>query len=99
MLESGEKLDYTRSESNCNMTYKFPESNREYAAICMRLSGTEILFKTDQNVELGHAVEIRILPENYACPSITAFVEIIQSNPVEKNHYEIAASIKGIKAR
>ncbi|MGH8557181.1 MAG: hypothetical protein ACRESZ_06905 [Methylococcales bacterium] len=81
------------------MNYKFPESNREYAAICIRLTGTEILFKTGQDVELGRAVEIRIIPENYACPSITAFVEIIQSNLIEKDHYEISASIKGIKAR
>lgn len=87
-----------RQTTNCHMTYKFPESDRTYAAVCICLSGIGILFKADRNVEPGRAVEIRIVPENYGCPSITAFVEITQSNPIEGNQYEIAATIKGIKA-
>ncbi|MGH8476078.1 MAG: hypothetical protein ACRERV_04130 [Methylococcales bacterium] len=99
MQEPGESPIETRVGANCNLTFKFPESDREYTGLCLRLGGTEILFKTDQDLEVGRAIEIRIIPDHYACPAITAFVEIIQCNLIEKNHYEISATIKGIKAR
>lgn len=98
MLEYGEKRAYFRMETDCNMTYKFPDSDREYTATCINLSGTGILFKAKDDLEPGRALEIQIRPENYTCPSITAFIEIIRSDPIEANQYEIAASIKGIKA-
>ncbi|MGH8550443.1 MAG: PilZ domain-containing protein [Methylococcales bacterium] len=98
MLEYGEKRAYLRRETGCNMTYKFPDSEREYQAICINLSGTGILFKARDDLEPGRALEIRIRPENYTCPSITAFIEIIRSDPIDADQYEIAASIKGIKA-
>jgi hypothetical protein len=98
MLEYGEKRAYSRRGTDCQLTYKFPDSEREYTATCLNLSGTGILFKAKEDLEPGRALEIRIRPENYACPPITAFIEIIRSDPIEANQYEIAASIKGIKA-
>lgn len=98
MLEYGEKRAHLRRPTECNMTYKFPESEREYAASCINLSGTGILFRTNDDIDAGRALEIRIMPENYICPSITAFIEIVRSNPTEENQYEIAGSIKAIKA-
>jgi PilZ domain len=98
MLEYAEKRALVRYQANCNLIYKFPESEREYAATCINLSGTGILFRANDDIEPGRALEIRILPANYTCPSITAFIEIIRSNPVDDDQYEIAASIKCIKA-
>ncbi|MCI0653133.1 MAG: PilZ domain-containing protein [Methylococcaceae bacterium] len=80
------------------MIYKFPDSDREYTAICMNLSGTGILFRAQDDLEPGRALEIRIRSEQYTCPSIIAFIEITHSDPIAGGQYEIAASIKGIKA-
>ncbi len=98
MLEYAEKRALVRYEANCNLIYKLPESECEYAATCINLSGTGILFTAKDDIEPGQAVEIRITPANYACPSITAFIEIIRSYPVDDHQYQIAASIKCIKA-
>lgn len=98
MLEYSEKRAYFRRATDCRMTYKFPDSEREYTATCINLSGTGILFKARDELEPGRALEIRIRPENSTCPSITAFIEIVRSDPIEDHQYEVAGSIKGIKA-
>ncbi|MGR9108833.1 MAG: PilZ domain-containing protein [Gammaproteobacteria bacterium] len=98
MFEYGEKRANMRRGADCTMSYKYPESEQEYPANCINLSGTGILFRTNEDVEPGRALEIRIKPSNYSCPSITAFIEIIRTTPIDDQHYEIAAAIKGIKA-
>ena len=45
MLEQGEKRTYIRMETNCKMTYKFPESEQIHEATCINLSGAGILFR------------------------------------------------------
>lgn len=98
MLQHGEKRTYTRMETNCKMTYKFPESEQRHEATCINLSGAGILFKATDDIEVGRAVEICVMPENNITPSMTAFIEVTRSSPTEDKKYEIAASIKGIKA-
>lgn len=98
MLEHAEKRSLVRHNAECNLIYKFPESDVEYAATCINMSGTGILFKSSEDIEPGCALEIRIMPENYICPSITAFIEVTRSNPTEDEQYEIAGAIRCIKA-
>jgi hypothetical protein len=48
--------------------------------------------------EPGKAMEINVIPKNTVTPSMTAFVEVIRSTQQDDGSYEIAASIKSIKA-
>ena len=98
MLEHAEKRSLVRHNAECNLIYKFPESDIEYAATCINMSGTGILFKSSDDIELGRALEIRIMPENYICPSITVFIEVTRSDAVQDEQFEIAGAIKCIKA-
>ena len=84
--------------ANCHLIYKYSEFGNEFPGVCLRLSGTEIVFKTAQELETGRAVEIRILPEHFACPAITAFVEIAECNASDQDQYEVSATINGIMA-
>jgi len=42
-------------------------------------------------------MEINVVPKNTRTPPMTAFIEIVRSTKRENDHYEIAATIKGIK--
>ncbi len=98
MLEYSEKRTYIRMETDCDMTYKFPQSDQTHHARCINLSGAGILFNTQEAIEPGLAVEVCVTPQNNVTPAMTAFIEISRCSPIENDQYEIAASIKGIKA-
>lgn len=80
------------------MTYKFPGSENRCDAFCININSAMIMFCSENDVEPGKALEICIMPENDIVPSMTAFIEVICSNPIGQAEYEISASIQGIKA-
>jgi len=86
------------SETRCRMTYKSPGSNNTHDAFCLNLNSAMIMFCSENDVEPGKALEICIMPENDIVPPMTAFIEVICSNPIGQDEYEISASIQGIKA-
>lgn len=85
-------------QTDCEMTYRLPQSDQIHSARCINLSGAGILFRADDNIDPGRAVEICVKPQNNITPSMTAYIEVIRSNLMDDEQYEIAASIKGIKA-
>lgn len=97
MLDFDEKRNFIRMETNCKMTFKFPDSEQVYEGICLNLSGAGVLFKADQDITLGRALESQIIPENKITPPLDAFVEVIRNTPIADGRYKIAAVIKGIK--
>ncbi len=98
MLLDDEKRDFVRMQTNCKMTYKAVDTERQHEAFCLNLSGAGILFKTQQNIELGRALEIYLVPENSLTPPLTAFIEVIRSMKTDDGGYQIAGAIKGIKS-
>lgn len=98
MPDFDEKRDYIRMDSNCQMSFKFVDSDQQYNATCINISGAGILFKVDQEIEVGRALEIVINPKNNVTPPLDAFVEIIRVSAEGSGSYEIAATIKGIKS-
>lgn len=98
MLEYDEKRNYVRMDTNCEMTYKFPQSDQINNAKCINLSGAGLLFSAPERLEPGIALEVCIKPGNNITPSMTAFIEILRCSPCPNETYEIAAAIKGIKA-
>lgn len=98
MPEYEEKRNFVRMDSNCKMTYKFVDSDQQHDATCINLSGAGILFKVDEEIEPGKALEIVLTPENKLTPPLNAFVEVVRASVASNGIYEIAASIKGIKS-
>ncbi len=86
------------SGARCRMTYKFPGSDNTCDAFCININSAMIMFCSESDVEPGKALEICIMPENDIVPPMTAFIEVICSNPIGQAEYEISASIQGIKA-
>lgn len=98
MLEYDEKRKYMRMDTHCKMTYKFPQAKQSHDATCLNLSGAGILFRAQESLEPGRALEICLTPETNVTPPMTAYIEIVRSSSCGSDQYEIAASIKGIKA-
>ncbi|SHE22076.1 hypothetical protein BPUTEOMOX_641 [methanotrophic endosymbiont of Bathymodiolus puteoserpentis (Logatchev)] len=83
---------------SCEMTYKFPDSDQSFVGTCLNLSGSGVLFTTDQALKAGAALEVTISPENSLTPPMKAYVEVIRCKDVEPGVYEVATEIKGIRA-
>jgi hypothetical protein len=86
------------TETECTMTYKLVGSDQSFSGACLHLDGADILFKTDRAIETGKALEIRLSLDQTGAQPMTAFIEVTRSTAAEDQTYEVAASIKGIKA-
>jgi hypothetical protein len=85
------------TEFNWQMSYRFIGGEGTHSAACLHLGGADILFKADQPIEVGKALEIHLSLDQTGGPPMTAFIEVTRSNPADDGTYEIAALIKGIK--
>ncbi|WP_174483180.1 PilZ domain-containing protein [methanotrophic endosymbiont of Bathymodiolus puteoserpentis (Logatchev)] len=98
MLDHSESRAFIRMDVSCEMTYKFPDSDQSFVGTCLNLSGSGVLFTTDQALKAGAALEVTISPENSLTPPMKAYVEVIRCKDVEPGVYEVATEIKGIRA-
>ena len=98
MLEYDEKRNYIRMELDCDITYKLEESNEIFQGRCSTLSGAGVSFFAEQFFAPGKAMEINIAPKSPLTPPMTAYIEVVRATKRDDNRYEIAGSIKTIKA-
>ncbi len=97
MLDHSESRQFIRMDVSCELTYKFPDSDQLFIGTCLNLSGSGVLFTTENFVDSGVALELTIAPNNSLTPPMKAFVEVIRTKEVQSGLYEIASEIKGIK--
>ncbi len=98
MCEYTEKREFIRMNADCNMTFRFVDSDQQHIGKCINLSGAGIFFKTEKLISPGKAIEITFQPENNITQPLNAFVEVLRVSGDHNGTYEIAGSIKGIKA-
>lgn len=96
MVKHEERRRFIRMQTQCKMTFRFPQSDEEFFATCQNLSGAGVMFTTARPVEPGRALEIRIEPANAVTPPLEAFVEVLRVEEKD-GEYAVAAEIKGIK--
>lgn len=96
IAQSGFK-QFTEGDESAEISYKFPGAELSYSGICLNMSGEGILFKADQFIERGRALEVTIVRQNAITPSFTAYVDVISSDELGSDMYEVATEIKGIR--
>lgn len=96
MLDKHDKRKFQRIETNGRLNYRPVGSDHAHEGRCLNLSGSGLLFQGPVPAEIGHALEISVLPENRLTPPLDALAEVIRCTP-NGDGYEIAADIKGIK--
>ena len=98
MLEYDEKRDYIRMDVDCDITYRLADASDIQQGRCTSISGAGVSFIASQAFEAGKAMEVTVLPAKAITPPMTAFIEIVRSTKQPDGSYEIAATIKSIKA-
>ncbi len=92
-----EKRNYIRMEMNCDMTYRFVDSNEIHQAQCLSISGSGIAFLASQSIDIGKEIEVSILTKSTLSPNMTALIEIVRCHADEHLHYHVAGIIRQIK--
>lgn len=79
--------------------YRIAGEGEERSGVCVNISGSGILFRTNEIIEPGRALEIRIEPDNQLAPPLTATIETVRCTPApEPGFLHVAGTIKGIKS-
>lgn len=85
------------SELEYDMVYRLAEASETNQGQCLELNGTEIIFLTDQSIDLGRALEIKVSSGPRGPHLMTAFVEVIKVSFEKKPYFTVLAAIRTIK--
>lgn len=79
------------------MSFRLAGQDLAHEAFCLNISGSGVLFEASDPVQLGAALEIRLVPQKKIVAPLTAFVEVVRCTRTDAGQYRIAGAIKGIK--
>lgn len=97
MIGQENSRQFTRTNEPSEISYKFPDAEQLYICDCISMNEAGILFRADQFIEEGKALEVKFVGKSALSPSMIAYVEVIRSNEVSPGLYEVTTEIKGIK--
>ena len=97
MIDQENSRQFTRTNEPSEISYKFPDAEPSYICDCINMNGAVILFRADQFIEEGRALEVKFVGKSALSPSMIAYVEVIGSNEVSLGMYDVTTEIKGIK--
>lgn len=97
MVDQADSRQFKRMDESGEIFYKLLDAEQLYICVCINISGSGILFRAEQFIERGRALEVTISGKNALTPSMIAYVEVIRSNEIAPDVYEVATEIKGIK--
>ncbi|MCK5872787.1 MAG: PilZ domain-containing protein [Methylococcales bacterium] len=80
------------------MKFKLIGTSQEHPGTCLNISGAGLSFSSQHAIQLGKCLEIRVEPDRRLMPPIRAFVEVTRCQAINSHQYQLATSIKGIKA-
>jgi hypothetical protein len=97
MLEQNESRNFIRIDTACDVSYKFPDSNDRFMGQSINISGSGILFLSARFIDVGIALEVKVIPKKRLIPSMVVYVEVSCIKEIKSNEFEVTAEIKGIK--
>jgi len=97
MLETSDNRKFVRMGAECELTFIHPNSQQIGHGNSINLSAAGILFKTNEKLSAGSALDISVKPVSPITPPLNALIEIVRVVAIENGEYEVAATIEGIK--
>ena len=89
-----EKRDHYRMAVDCELSFKTTDGGMEGVGICRNLSAGGVAFDTDQVLDEGAGIKIRIDPVNKITSALEALAQVVRCDPkTEGSGYYIAATI------
>ncbi|HWP01303.1 MAG TPA: PilZ domain-containing protein [Methylococcus sp.] len=99
MPDFTERRRSPRIQVDYRVTYKVAGTSEERCGKCVNISGSGIRFETDEIIEPGRAVELRIEPDHPLTPPLTAHIEVLRCTPApEPGRYHISGAFMGIRS-
>ena len=96
-IDFDEKRDFIRMAADHVLQYQLQDSNERHQGICLNLSATGILFRTDQSLSAGTRLNVNITPQYAVVSPFDATVEVIRSQPNgSEGQFEVAGRITSI---
>ncbi|MCK5355102.1 MAG: PilZ domain-containing protein [Methyloprofundus sp.] len=99
MAAQSDARPITHMGDSIEISYRFPDAELSSIGACLSMSGSGIVFRADQFIERGKALEVSTIHQSAVLPSFVAYVEVTQSNKIASGQYEVATEIKGIKEK
>jgi len=98
MFNIKEKRIIPRIAVTCQINYKKVNESEFKQGTAKNISSNGVLFESDDEIEVGTIMEIKVIPGTASIPPLGAIIEVIRVNPVESgDNFEIAGLIKAMK--
>ena len=92
-IDYSEKRGFIRMNADSPLQYKIAGSQKYLQARCVNLSATGVLMKTEEQIQPGTVMYIRIKPEKNIVPPLYATVEVVRLGSIDNGVYQIGAAI------
>jgi hypothetical protein len=93
MVEFVEKREYIRLTVDCEIDYRFMDSEEYKKARCSSLSGGGITFITGHELQPDEEVEVLIQSQLPGAPPMRAHAKVINVQALENDSFAIGASM------
>ena len=98
MFNVKEKRIIPRISVSCQINYKIVNAPEFRQGTAKNISSNGVLFVSEEEIEQGTMVEIKIIPGTESIPPLGAIIEVIRVNPIDSGEkFEIAGLIKAMK--
>lgn len=98
MFKTKEQRSFPRIAVDCQINYKMINEASFRQGTAKNISSKGVLFITNDEIEVGTMMEIKIVPGATSVPAHGAIIEVIRVNAVKSdNKFEIAGLIKALK--
>lgn len=89
-----EKRDFYRMAVDCGLTFKTVEGGQRGSGICRNLSAAGVAFDSDQALEEGAGIRIRIEPASAITDALEALAQVVRCDrDATGDGYHVAATI------
>lgn len=97
MRQYDEKRSHRRMSLDCALSYGVQGESRVNSGLCINLSATGVMFKSQRPLNIGNQIVINITPQKTVVPPLNAAAEVlrvVEGN--EKDTWWVAARITQI---
>lgn len=96
MNSQNEQRRFIRMNLECEVKYRFSDSQRFFQGACKNLSSSGILFCCQHQLEIGQVIEVCIVPTDNVMPTMRVLARVVFVKPtISPDLFDIATEIEG----
>jgi hypothetical protein len=96
MISQSEQRRFIRMNLECEVKYRFSDSQRFFLGICKNFSSSGLLFSCPHSLDVGQILEVWIVPTDNVTPTMRFLARVVFIKPTTaSNLFDIATEIEG----